>query len=242
MEATIRDEGVRPAKRRGRLDSLPTRQRTTGEQAAQRTILVRRLRIALPAIALVLIGGLLLNTRDTGGDDAFLDDFANLEATPEELKMASPRFAGVDDKGFPYEVTAEAALQSPNMQEVVELVKPKAVTKGMDENTVVYADKGVFQSEAKVLELTERVTLQHQIGADTYNLRTNAATVSIDDETVHSKGAIEGEGEGGSLRADSMRAYNDQGRVVFEGNVSMRIYPAKAKMKKGPEGESGEPQ
>lgn len=242
MEATVRDEGAKPARRRGRLDSLPTRQRTTGEQAAQRSALVRRLRLALPALAVVLVVGLLLNTRDTGEDDAFLDDFANLEATPEELTMASPRFAGVDDKGFPYEVTAEAALQSPGVQEVVELVKPKAVTKGRDESTVVSADKGVFQSQSKVLELTERVRLQHQIGADTYQLRTNAATVSIDEETVHSRGAVEGEGEGGTLRADSMRAYNDQGRVVFEGNVSMRIYPDKAKVKKEPQGESGAPQ
>ena len=218
-----------PRERRGVLENLPTRQRLTGDQAAARSQIVRKLRIALPILAMVLIAALLVNTQSGGGDDAFLDDFANLDATPEELRMANPRFAGVDDKGHPYDITADAALQAPGVPELIELVNPRAVTRGVDSDTIVNADKGLFRSEENVLDLSERVTVNHSIGGETYVLRTPAATVSIGEETVQSTTGIEGESESGSLRADTMRAYNGEGRVVFEGNVSMRIFPKKAK-------------
>ena len=226
--------------RRARLETLPSRQRTTGEQAARRTALVRRLRIILPALAVALIIGLVLNTRSTGVDEAFLDDFADLQGTPDEYKMANPKFAGIDDRGHPYEITADAALQSQGEKNVVELVKPKAVTRGGEESSVVTAQKGVFRSDSNILDLSDAVTLKHSIGGDTYVLQTPAATVSIGEETVQSIAGVSGEGEAGSLRADRMRAYNGEGRVVFEGNVSMRIFPKKAKFDFTPEPSSGD--
>jgi lipopolysaccharide export system protein LptC len=218
-----------PERRRRFLDSLPNRRRLTGEQAAARTVLVKRLRIALPALAGVLILALFFNTRSGGGDEAFLEDFANLEATPEELKMANPRFAGVDDKGHPYDITADMALQAPGVREIVELVNPRAVTTGADVRTEVTADKGVLKTEENILDLSNGVTLNHSVGDTTYVFTTPAATVSISDETVHSTSGVEGSSESGTLRADGMRAYNNEGRTVFEGNVSMRIFPSKVK-------------
>jgi len=225
-----RETGGAPPQRSRILDTLPNRQRLTGEQAAARSLLIKRLRIALPVLALVLVGALLLNTRSGGDEDAYLDDFANLDATPEELRMANPRFAGVDDKGHSYDITADAALQTPGVKEVVELVQPRAVTTGADTKTVVTANKGVFQTKDNVLDLSDGVTLNHSVGEETYVFTTSAATVSIGDETVQSTTGVEGESGSGTLRADRMRAYNSEGRIVFEGNVSMRIYPDKAKL------------
>ncbi len=226
--------------RRTRLETLPSRQRTTGEQAARRSILVRRLRIILPAIALVLIVGLVLNTKSTGVDEAFLEDFADLEGTPDEYRMANPKFAGIDDDGHPYEITADAALQNQGEKDVVELVNPKAVTRGSEESSVVTAEKGVFRSNANILDLSDTVTLRHAIGGDTYVLRTPAATVSIAEETVQSFAGVKGESDAGTLRADRMRAYNGEGRVVFEGNVSMRIFPKRANLEFAPQDAPGD--
>ncbi|MEX0646054.1 MAG: LPS export ABC transporter periplasmic protein LptC [Parvularculaceae bacterium] len=234
------ERGSPGAKRRGVLDSLPTRQRTTGEQAAARSVVIRRLRIALPILAVVLIAALFLNTRTDVADDAFLEDFANLDARPEELKSTNPRFAGVDDRGYPYEITADTALQAPGELNVAELVEPRALTTGSKDATTVSAKRGNFQIEAKILELHDGVTLEHKIGDETYKLHTETAVITISDQTIHTTGAVEGEGAAGTLRADSMRAVNTEGRLVFEGNVSMRIYPEKAKaIEKPPEGEDG---
>ncbi len=228
------ESGPPRQKRHGVLDSLPTRQRTTGEKAAARSVLVRRLRVILPLLAMVLVGALLVNTRPDVSDDAFLEDFANLEAKPEELRSTNPRFAGVDDKGFPYEITAETALKAPGELNVAELIKPRALTNGEKDSTTVSADRGFFQIDSKVLELNNGVILEHKIGGETYELRTDTAVITIADETIHTTGAVEGGGAAGTLRADSMRAVNSEGRLIFEGNVSMRIYPEKAKAIEAP--------
>lgn len=214
---------------RPRLVALPNRARISGAQAAARTRLVRRLRIILPSLALLLVIALLANTREAGVDDAFLEDFTDLAASTQEYRMANPRFAGVDDDGQPYEITAREALQAPEEKEVVELVEPRAVTQGGDKTTVVTAKRGVFRSEANLLDLSDAVTLEHRIGAQSYVLTTPAARVAIREETVDSTAGVVGESEAGTLRADRMRAYNSEGRVVFEGNVSMRIFPKKAR-------------
>ena len=68
--------------------------------------------------------------------------------------------------------------------------------------------------------------LEHEIGNNVYVFRSPAATVDIKDELVSSDAGVGGDGPGGgALKADSMKAYNAEGRIVFEGNVSMRIYP-----------------
>ena len=90
---------VGPRARRRLLDSLPTRARTTGEDAVARSRLVRRLRIALPVVAVILVAAFVLNTRSNNVDQAFLDDFEDLSASAEELRVASPRFTGVDNQG-----------------------------------------------------------------------------------------------------------------------------------------------
>lgn len=219
-------ERGQPIKGRRVLDSLPSRARTTSAAAAARSRLIRRLRIALPVVAIVLVAAFIFNTQSNDVEDAFLEDFESLTAAAGDRRMANPRFAGIDDKGKPFEVQAEWAIQQPGTQEVVDLEKPRAVQGEGDDVTVVTADSGVYQSEDNILELKDDVTLEHSIGKDIYVFRSPAATVSIGDEVVTSDAGVGGQGpDGGSLTADRMKAYNAEGRVVFEGNVSMRIYP-----------------
>ncbi len=225
------------------LDSLPSQARITSEQAAARSRVVRHLRIALPVLALVLVIALLLNTRSQTSDRAILNDFADITANPEEVRMANPRFAGVDNEGKPYVITAEAAIQRADSDDIVELDHPRAVTHDDNNETVVTANKGLFRSKGKVLELSEEVTLERSIGSDNYSLRTPAATVLIDDKTVTSDQGVTGVGPSGeTLRADRMRAYNENGKIIFEGNVSMRIFPKSLNTESevSPEDETGD--
>jgi lipopolysaccharide export system protein LptC len=209
------------------LESLIFRSRTTGEQAAARSRLVRRLRIALPILALALVAAFIFNTRSNSVDQAFLDDFKSIAASTEELRMANPRFAGVDNEGKPFEITANAALQDPGSKDVVELENPRAVQAGAEESSIVTANSGLYRSEENILELKDAVTLEHELGAKTYVLRAPEATVEIKDQVVTSIAGVGAEGpDGAALKADRMTAYRNDGRVVFEGNVSMRIYPS----------------
>ena len=140
--------------------------------------------------------------------------------------MANPRFAGVDDDGTPFEITADSATQDPTIRDVIELNNPRAIQGEAESQTFVSAQKGVFRSDDNILDLTDAVTLERDFGAGSYQFTTAAARVSIKDEIVTSDTSIGGLGpDGTAIKADSMRAYNDDGRVILKGNVSMRIYP-----------------
>lgn len=212
------------------LESLDFGSRTTGAQAAARSRLVRRLRIALPIIALVLVGVFLVNSQSNKVDQAFLEDFKTITASTEELRMANPRFAGVDDDGKPFEITADAALQDPGAKDVVELENPRAVQGDKDASSVVTASSGFYRTEENILLLKDSVTLEHELGSAIYVLRSPEATVSVKDQIVTSAAGVGADGpDGAKLTADRMKAYRADGRVVFEGNVAMRIYPNASK-------------
>ncbi|MDZ7629294.1 MAG: LPS export ABC transporter periplasmic protein LptC [Parvularculaceae bacterium] len=237
-------EGARPAGRtnRGSLDSLTIRRRTTGEDAVSRARFMRRMRVALPILALVLVATFLLNTRRGGVDDAFLDDFANLDATPENLKTAKPHFTGVDARGNPYEITADAAMQQADGGKIVDLEAPRAVTSAANKRSVVAAKAGAFDADTKRLELRDGVTFEHKVGGANYVLKTPAATYAIDDRTVVSDKGVDGEGSDGErLKADRMTADDKNGTLVFEGNVSMRIYPRRAEEPGAPDSGAEQP-
>ncbi|MEO1252940.1 MAG: LPS export ABC transporter periplasmic protein LptC [Pseudomonadota bacterium] len=233
MSETADDIAATPPPERGRsvkgdeaLNSLEFGSRTTGAAAAARSRLVRRLRIALPILAVALVALFIINTRSNSVDQAFLDDFKSIAASTEELRMANPTFAGVDAKGRPYQITAVAASQDPGARDIVELESPRAIQGGDDASSLVTAATGVYRTEDNILELVDDVTFEHLLGADRYELRAPKATVLIEDQVVVSDDGVDASGpDGGALSAERMTAYRGDGRVVFEGNVSMRIYP-----------------
>lgn len=212
------------------LDSLVFRSRTTGKEAAARSRLVRRLRIILPIAAVLMVVLFIINTQSNSVDQAYLEDFKTIAESTEDLRMANPRFAGIDDEGKPFEITADAASQNPSLKDVIELQNPRAV-QGQDETaSVVTATNGLYRSDTNILELKDDVTLEHELGRAIYVLKSPTATVLIKDQVVTSDTGVGAVGpDGAALKADKMTAYRSDGRVIFEGNVSMRIYPGSDK-------------
>ena len=208
------------------LERLKSAPRMTGEEAYEQSRLTRRLRIGLPVLALVLIGVFLVTSREQTDTSAFLQDFEDTAAGSQELRMANPRFTGIQDDGEQYEITAAQAVQTPDAKDVVKLDRPRA-QQGDNAHTLVTAQRGVYQTEENVLTLQEDVTLTRMIGNEEYVFVTPNATVIVDEEFVTTDDGVGGEAKNGNaLRADKMRAFNRDGRVVFEGNVRMRITPS----------------
>ncbi|MEO0399272.1 MAG: LPS export ABC transporter periplasmic protein LptC [Pseudomonadota bacterium] len=209
-----------------RLDNLPTAPRLTTAQAAAHTLLVKRLKVLLPAAACLLVVIFLANAGRGGADDVMLDDFADIDGAAEELRMARPHFTGVDADGAPFDITADAAIRLPGQEDQVTLEAPRAISGDEKKRSTISAKHGDYSDETKILVLTEDVVFEHQLGEDTYVLNTPDAVFSIDDETVVSEAGVAGEGpRGAALTADRMYADNKTNRVVFEGNVKTRIYP-----------------
>ncbi len=219
QEAAAKPAGVR-------LQNLPSRRRLTGEEAAARSKMVRRLRIALPILALAMIGVFFLNAGQDTAQDVFLDEFQDVSAEADELHVARPRFSGIDASGNPYDITAATAVRLPGEVQLMELVDPQAITTDDGRQSTLTADTGAFNDKEKQLILRENVRFERNIGNETYVLRTAAATFNIDEEQVASDVGVEGDGpDGASLSAERLIADNKSGSVILEGNVRMRFYP-----------------
>jgi len=82
-----------------------------------------------------------------------------------ELRMVTPRYAGLDRYNRPYAVTAAIGRQVPDRNDVMALERPQAVmiVHG-GASVVVTAATGIYQSQAQLLDLFEDVNLVHQDG------------------------------------------------------------------------------
>jgi lipopolysaccharide export system protein LptC len=225
--------GIQPAAERrggeegGRLQHLKTGARITGDQARAHSAMIRRLRVAVPIVAVFLIGAFLLNTGGDGPEDVFLDELTDAAVTAQNLSTIRPQFSGIDAKGNPFEITADTATQAAGGDRVVNLANPKAVTTTDEARSVVYSRSGVYDDASKILTLDNDVTFEHTLAGGTYVLKTPSATVSVDQKTVQSDKGVTADGpDGAALVADRMAVDDRTGTVRFEGNVKMRLNPA----------------
>ncbi|MBT8471423.1 MAG: LPS export ABC transporter periplasmic protein LptC [Marinicaulis sp.] len=211
---------------KSRLHALPNQARTTSAKALAHSRNIRRLRILLPLIAIGLVAAFFLNTQKAEPEDPILREARQMTATDDEWVTANPRFAGIDESGNPFEITARAATRNPAERDLVELEFPQAVQGENSETTVVKANRGLYRSDANMLELIDNVQLEHTIASGTYTFEAPNAIVSINDDVVTSDNGIGGAGpDGMAIKADRMKAYNAEGRVILQGNVSMRLFP-----------------
>lgn len=248
-DSGLQTRDQRPADDAGDDDARPfggwrARQRTTQEAAERRARRVRQLRIALPALALVLVGVFALSSQLRGIDEEFAAQFSNLDSAEDVLRTESPRFYGSDNDGLGrFELTANSAVQNPDTPDVVTLAAPKAVAASTEDGAVtVTAPRGVYQTKSNILDLTDGVRVAYSSGDDRYVLNTSAARVSLRDKTVNSLGRVEGQGPAGSMEADHMSASKAGDQLVFEGNVRMVLLPSVLLKKPSSDAGKGTPQ
>ena len=185
--------------------------------------------MVLPVLAVGLVSLYVVFASPRVVDRNFEKQFTNLNVATEDLRMENPRFTGEDDEGRPYEVVAGAATQDPLLPDLISLENPEALrteTSGKNDQVKVTANSGLYDVEGKTIDLNNNVELAQGIGDGVFVLRTDAAIVSLDDRKVESKGMVYGESGENTLIADSMTAYEEEGRSVFY-NARMTLKPKK---------------
>jgi len=197
------------------------RRRDTQVQAAAHSRRVRRLRLALPAMAGLLLVGFIAAATLRSVDRSFLLRFQGLTRDGEGLRMVNPSFSGLDSDGRAFLVTADAAEQDEVRDDRVDLIRPLAQAAiDTPQQATVTSEKGVFFNDEKLLNLTGDVVMLY--GGD-YVFRTEKASVSFDDKRMYGDAPIEGEGPLGAVKAERFEAFEDGGRLIFRGNVRMRV-------------------
>jgi len=145
----------------------------------------------------------------------------------QDLRMVEPHYTGVDKEQRPFTVTAKTARQTNQDDDLMALEAPKANIKSREGSwLVVTGDTGVYQAQAKYLDLAGHVMLFQDKG---YVFQTDAARVNLDNGTSEGHDAVTGKGPGGTITAEGFSASHDGSSVIFTGHAVMVMNAADKK-------------
>lgn len=205
---------TRPRDRLLVADTGRVRRAPTPGRIARRRFFVTLTKWLLPLFALMLLGSIALWPEFTrvaeGGRVAFRRTFG---VAPDSARLIEPRYRGVDERGRPYTVTADVAVQTG--PERVDLTEPKgdAVLDG-GAWMMVQSRQGVFIQHAGHLDLSGDVTLYRDDGTV---LRSETASIDLKQGAAAGNDQTHAEGPFGVLDSQGF-ALTDKGAVIqFQG-------------------------
>ncbi len=113
----------------------------------------------------------------------------------KENRMVRPHYLSTDQKGQPFEITAEWAKN--HSESLSDLVNPDGtMTLFEGEIYSLKAKKGLYNKDNKTIDLKDSVVLT---STDGYTVTTQEAHVTLDNKVIEGNSMIKGEGPAGSL-------------------------------------------
>jgi lipopolysaccharide export system protein LptC len=192
--------------------------------AARHSRMVRILRIAVPAVVVLAMAGVvaisIFNPFRALMKQLPLD-MDNLVVSGSKITMESPHMSGFTPDQRPYEVWAKTATQDLTDPDHVELKTLRAKVLQEDRSTVTMeARTGLFDTKAQLLDLRKDIFLQSSTG---YEARLSQALLDIGKGTVTSEEPVDVKLLNGTLTADRLRITEKGALVRFEGHVVMNL-------------------
>ena len=202
--------------------------RDTAREVSRHSMLVRQLRLAVPALAVGLLITYALSATPPRVDRAFAEQFAGIELDDEGGRLTAPRYDGEDLDGQPFELAATAAVRPHDAPEVVNLDRPEARrTRADGQENIVRSLDGTYDEGARILDLRDQVELEQRANGGTYLFTTEEAQMDVDSQVVSTTARVQGVGEGGTIDAGSATFYQNEDRLVLENGVKIRLEPTK---------------
>jgi lipopolysaccharide export system protein LptC len=212
-----REDG--PAERLSHLSTF-SRQATYAPTYSQ---MVRRLRIILPAVAVLTVGIVVLWPKI---HSLFVQP-TQTTRDERQAKMVNGRYVGSDSHGRPYTVTYDSALQPPGGGPI-EMTNPTAELMLQNGHWVaVKAEQGRYDQQAGLIDLSGHVELFHDDG---YRFTTDKAHVEFNKNLVWGERAVIGRGPRGEVVGRGFRVINNGDSIVITGPSRLLLRPDAAQM------------
>jgi lipopolysaccharide export system protein LptC len=195
------------------------RARSTALEALRYTQFVGIMKRALPTAAFAIIVAVLAFFFVQRQPARLSMTYEKLGTLKNDLTMTKPRLTGVDDKGHPFVITAEAATQDAKNPKLARLTKVEADL-ALDKGGWLNADaaRGWVDMAAGKLEVSGGINVFSDAG---YELHTSAASVDLNRGVVHGHETVTGQGPSGTLRADQFHYDRREGLLTLQGHVHL---------------------
>ncbi|HEV3177852.1 MAG TPA: LPS export ABC transporter periplasmic protein LptC [Stellaceae bacterium] len=144
-----------------------------------------------------------------------------------DLRMVNLHYSGKDRHDRPFTVTADAARQRPEVDDLVELEGPKAdMTTQNDTWLALTAYSGVYRPQSQLLDLFGNVELFQDKGNE---FKTDSAHIDMAKGSADGADPIEGHGSFGTIEAEGFRIENQGDIIIFTGKARLLLEPHEAK-------------
>lgn len=187
---------------------------------------VRRLKVALPLLAVVLAAGFV--------GYSFVSTPAPVSIQTEgsaftegKLVMNSPKLEGFTKDGRPYSVNASRAIQDFDKQDIINLDGIDAKMPVEAQNWArVEAVSGVYDRVANTLDVPTDILVTT---TDGMVAKFKSAFLDIAAGSLKSSTPVDIQSHGSRITADSMAVFDNGKRVIFETRVRVYIDPVQMK-------------
>jgi lipopolysaccharide export system protein LptC len=186
--------------------------------------LIDVLRWLLPAVALALIGLVVLWPQIMGGPSGLIVPIFNLGDSDQTtlLRMDGPRYVGQTNRGEPYELTAHSASLDPLAPNLIHLDQLAADLARVDGDVRLTAMNGTYDRDAENVLLDGGIEVHTSSG---YRFATPSAKVILEDGRVIGWQPIQGAGPAGALSADRFEIRDGGDVLHFNGHVKVTLLP-----------------
>ncbi len=217
--ARARDNGARLG-----MDYTPPVRTAAYKAASRHTAHVRLLKrvIVLGTVLCVSLIGLV----------AFFNPFRHLPGSVSiggvgvqgtRITMDSPKIAGVQQGGGPYEIKAKAGIQDITRPSVIELVGVDAKVGMADRTTTrIRSQNGVYDSKADTMVLKGEVRIANTSG---YVFNLQSALMDFRGGVFTSHERLRIDLKGGEVSADDMAISNNGHVIAFRGHIASSFDP-----------------
>ncbi len=176
------------------------------------------MKLALPAIAVGILGLITAWPRLAPREEEFQVAFANFNAKAIDTQsVVNPRYYGTDDKNLPYTLTADIGTQIDQQEQMVQLERPVADLSRPDGGGIVgNSDLGIFQQRDNILALYGHVDLYQDKG---YEVHSSSANIDVQPGNASGEEPTHGKGPAGVVDGEGFRLWDRGDRIVFTGKA-----------------------
>ena len=182
--------------------------------------LIRILKLGLPALGLLLLILLAIAPFGHKNEISFLLDKNKADKAQERMRVESARYTGSDDKGQPFEISAERAVQQSGAVRIVD-IEGMSARLGLTQGPVtIAAGQSRYDLDAQKVRVPGAVRVEDSEG---YRLDTSGVIVDLKRKQLVSQGPVNGTTELGQFSANRLAADLGSRTVTLTGGARLKI-------------------
>jgi lipopolysaccharide export system protein LptC len=190
------------------------------QPGSQHDRVIRFAKIGLPAAVGVLVAFLALAPLDKNSEVSFILDKNKVENAPERMRVDVARYTGEDDRGRPFLIVAQSAVQRSSEQPIVD-IRGMMARLGLAEGPVtMVANLAHYNIDEQMVRVVGPIRVS---GPEGDRLNTSNVIVNLKQRQVTGSGDVQGQMKLGQFSAGRLQADLGTRTVVLDHGARLKI-------------------